>query len=203
VASVLGDSETAALLAAQQDSLDGGSDRGEAGAVRDTSLLELNTLLVKLPLWGVREDSRTAKLFKAMHSEMLFPALDQVETATHPHLSLRPQPATWEVHLRILPAAAEVHVSHRMWMSAVAMQLPATPKLRFCWQLALRFDMTMATCLGGRVSLLDLSMTVEDRKVHDAVEKHLEPLTTPILKYRRVWKRPRVSPLESQPLTLT
>ena len=161
------------------------------------SPLELSTLLVKLPEWGVSEDASIAGLLKALSHEMLFPALDDVKQACHPSLTVHALPSTWEVHVRVL--SSEWHVAHQIWADAAAVVLPGAPKVRFQLRLLLRFDPRFQSCRGASVSLLDHTTNESDgTDTHDQLLAFLAPLmqppaksnARPIVEYRRVWQRP-------------
>ena len=175
VAAVLGEEETAQKVRT---------------GLAATDELELSTLLVKLPLWGVPEDSRLAGFFKAMHFEVLFPALDEVETSLFPALAIRPQPSTWQVHARLL-SSNECQIIHSMWSKATAVVLPAAPRLRLHWQLELRLNLHSNTWLGAKVTLLDYVIgDSEGADVQRQLTDLLAPLSTPTVRFRRVWRRP-------------
>ena len=147
-----------ARLVTDQD-VDDAEGNGRTDESSDALHMELNTLLAKLPIWGVAEDSSVAGLFKAMHWQMLFPALDVVETALHPSLAIRPQASTWEVHARLLYPSAECHVVHTLWASATAVTLTEAPKLRF--QIQVRARARAARCplvLSSTCSRRDMLM---------------------------------------------
>ena len=153
--------------------------------------LELNALLVQLPLWRVPEDSRVARLFKACHWEVLQPAIDQLREQLHPHLTLRPQPSTWEIHLRLLLHRGEVVVLHRLWSVGTAVALPDAPQIRFCWQLRLTLDQAMSAVLSSSVSVLEFTHNDADAAAtKESLSEMLGELRTPWIKFRRIWSRP-------------
>ena len=90
---------------------------------------------------------------------------------------LSPQPSTWEVHARLLLQRGECHVSHRLWMAATVTTLPSHPKLRLCWELRLRFDLSMARCLGAELRLVDY--LTNDQLGPGLREKVRRPLAPP------------------------
>ena len=89
------------------------------------------------------------------HWEVVQPALDHLREVVHPTLSLRPQPSTWEIHVRLLLHTAEVVVLHRLWTVGTAANLPDAsgdyPQIRFCWQLELTLDAAMSAVRRSQV----------------------------------------------------
>ena len=89
------------------------------------------------------------------HWEVVQPALDHLREVVHPTLSLRPQPSTWEIHVRLLLHTAEVVVLHRLWTVGTAANLPDAsgdyPQIRFCWQLELTLDAAMSAVRHSQV----------------------------------------------------
>ena len=121
---------------------------------------------------------------KAIHQEIIFPAVMSLRTSLYGMLPYKDIKGEWRVRVEIHEAA--VKVSHLKWEQT--QDWDATDFFKFRWALGLTFDRRVRAMEGASLHILDYAfgnVTKPDRQ--RVVENALRPWLAPGTAYKRVW----------------
>lgn len=100
---------------------------------------------------GLPETSLFVQIFKAIHQEMIFPAVYALRTSLHAQLPYKDIKGEWRVRVDISPH--DVRVSHLKWEQT--QDYDATAFFKFRWGLVLTFDRRMLSLDNASLHVLD------------------------------------------------
>lgn len=133
---------------------------------------------------GIPEHSLFVLIFKAVHQEMIFPAVFSLRTSIYGQLPYKDMKGEWKVRIDLRPN--EIRISHLKWEQTHEPQPEMFAK--FCWCLELTFDRRMRSLQGAKLHVVDYGFgdaTSAERVA--LVERVLRPWLAPGTLYKRMW----------------
>ena len=133
---------------------------------------------------GVPESSLFIQCMKAIHQEIIFPAVMNLRTSIYNMLPYKDMKGEWRVRIDV--RASDIRVSHLKWEQT--QEWDATDFFKFRWALTLTFDRRMLALQAATLNILDYafgSVTTSERQ--HKVERTLRPWLAPGTLYKRVW----------------
>jgi hypothetical protein len=134
---------------------------------------------------GLPETALFVQIFKAIHQEIIFPAVFALRMSIYTTLPYKDMKGEWRVRVDISPH--EIRVTHLKWEQA--QDFDATNFFKFRWALTLTFDRRMHSLTDATVHVLDYAfgdMTSSERQ--RAVAAVLKPWLAPGTAYKRIWQ---------------
>jgi len=134
---------------------------------------------------GLSETRLFVQVLKAIHQEIIFPAVYALRTSIHGQMPYKDMKGEWRVKVELSPQT--VRVSHLRWEQAQSFD--ATEFFKFRWALALTFDRRMHSLNAATVHVLDYAfgpVTAAERQ--RVVSASLKPWLAPGTTYKRVWQ---------------
>lgn len=134
---------------------------------------------------GLPETALFVQIFKAIHQEMIFPAVYALKTSIGTKLQYKDMKGEWRVRVDIAPH--EIRVSHLKWEQT--QEYDPTEFFKFRWGLTLTFDRRMHSLEHATVHVLDYAFgNVTKPERQKVVTATLKPWLAPGTAYKRVWQ---------------
>ena len=133
---------------------------------------------------GVPEGALFVQIFKAIHQEIIFPAVMSLRTSIYGQMPYKDLKGEWKVRIDIRPTS--IHVWHLKWEQTH--ELDPAEYFKFCWALDMAFDRRMRAMQSATLNVADYAFgptTTEERERN--VERALRPWLAPGTLYKRVW----------------
>ena len=146
---------------------------------------------------GLPENCLTVGVLKAVHQEIIFPAVFALRTSIYTVLKYKDIKGEWRVFIEVCDDA--IHVTHRKWEQT--QDYEPTDFFKFRWEMKLTFDRRMRALEQATVGVIDYEFggatSAERQRVVSAV---LKPWLAPGVLYKRMWNSLSVGQVPPPPV---